>query len=366
MVQGTYRNCCLIIWMLAFSTFSLSPLSAAPPIVKVVLWGHKLHSHTHSYIHERFFRTFQYMGYPTYWFDDSDDISNFDFSHSLFITEGQVDRNIPIRFDCQYILHNCPDEKYRQLFEASICIEMQKYTDEVLTTPNLKKIAPCIYYDVAGKRVYFPWASDFLPYEIEKMKKLVGKKIKENTIYWIGTIGGKLYGNEDQINEFKRACDENNIEFKHLDPWSKGRSRAECTRMLTSAYLSPAIVGKWQQENGYIPCRIFINICCGQMGVTNSYRVYELFEKKIVYNPDCYQLFYAAKKREAAWTLENQHELMDFIKENHTYINRIKTLLEFMSLTNKQRQPKYARNSHPQEANGIVGKMEVAFNFLAH
>lgn len=81
---------------------------------KVVIWGHKLHSHTHSYIHQRFYRAFQYMKYIIYWFDDTDDVSNFDFSNTLFITEGQVDKNIPMRNDCYYMLHNVDQEKYKK------------------------------------------------------------------------------------------------------------------------------------------------------------------------------------------------------------------------------------------------------------
>ena len=322
------RKICLNIALF----LSMSSLFATPPIEKVVIWGHKLHSHTHSYIHERFFRAFQSMGYSTYWFDNSDDVSDFDFSHSLFLTEGQVDQEIPIRTDCRYILHNCTQKKYQQLLEASLAMFMQVYTDDVLNHTNCIQVSPCTYYDIDGKCVYIPWASDFLPDEIDELKSLIAHVQRENYVHWIGTIGGGRFGNEDQLNEFKRACLENQIPFFHNNPWNKGTSREECTTLFMNAYLAPAIVGRWQQEKGYIPCRIFINICCGQMGVTNSYRVYELFDKKITYNPDCYQLFYDAKNRQKTWTLQDQYELMDFIKEKHTYVNRIKTLLEFLEL----------------------------------
>jgi hypothetical protein len=315
-------------------------LMAAPPIEKVILWGHKLHSHTHSYIHERFFRAFEYLDYPTYWFDDNDDVSHFDFTHSLFITEGQVDQNIPLRFDCQYVLHHCDPVKYQPLVDSSLCVFMYKYTDEVKTIPNLMQIEPFIYYDIPGKSVYFPWASDYLPHEIDQLKEqVIKKKEKQSCIYWIGTIGDSNtpFGNSDEIYAFVKASAERNIEFVHFDPWSKGLDRQVCTTLLKSGYFSPAIVGKWQAEHGYIPCRIFISICCGQMGITNSYTTYELFNKKIVYNPDCYQLFYDAIERQKTWTPEDQIELMDFIKEKHTYLNRIHTLLDFMSLTNNPR-----------------------------
>ena len=43
----------------------------------------------------------------------------------------------------------------------------------------------------------------------------------------------------------------------------------------------------------------------------------------------CYQLFYDAKKRLETLKIEEIYELMDLVKEKHTYINRINTLLDF-------------------------------------
>ena len=45
-------------------------------IKQIVLWGHKLHTHTHSYIHYAFYKTFNHMGYKCLWLDDNDDVSS--------------------------------------------------------------------------------------------------------------------------------------------------------------------------------------------------------------------------------------------------------------------------------------------------
>lgn len=181
-----------------------------------------------------------------------------------------------------------------------------------------------------------PWASDFLPHEIEDMKhKLSDIWKKKNKIYWIGTIGDGLFGNINQIDSFRMACVENDIIFIHNDPWINGLDSEKCSDLISTSFMSPAIVGQWQQDKGYIPCRIFISITNGQMGITNSLRTYELFEKKIVYNSDTYQLFYDAKKKLDTWNLEDQYELMDIIKEKHTYINRIHVLLDLLNMTTK-------------------------------
>jgi hypothetical protein len=295
---------------------------------KVVIWGHKLHSHTHSYIHEAFFRAFQHLGYPTYWFDNQDNVSNFDFSNALFLTEGQVDQKIPLRHDAIYLIHNCVQDKYRAF--KWVCIQV--YTDDVLERTYLEKIEPCIYYDLAGKCIYMPWASHLLPHEIEQNKQNIKEFKKQKIVYWVGTVGKGSFGNFTEIDPFRTACRENGISFIAARATGTGIEEKEHQRMIATSYLAPTIVGEWQKKVGYIPCRIFKNISYGQWGITNSYRVYELFEKKIVYNSNPYQLFYDAEARIKTVTPEEMAELMDFVKTKHTYINRIETILHFLKL----------------------------------
>src|SRR5579862_4766105 len=278
---------------------------------KVVIWGHKLHTHTHSYVHNGFYNTFNYLGYLTYWFDDNDDVEDFDFTDTLFITEGQVDKNIPLRDDCQYMLHNCTDVKYRSLNKKNT-ITFQVFTDSIFSVPNLVKVDHCIYYDLAGRCIYMPWATDLLPHEIDAIKQTLPCPAHREA-YWIGTVGDGTFGNIHQLKPFIKACEENGIAFlikHHL-------SLSEHIAAIRTSFIAPAIVGKWQQEQGYIPCRIFKNISYGKMGVTNSKHVYELFDKKIVYNPDTYQLFYDAKKKMETMTLNELFELMDLVKAKH-------------------------------------------------
>lgn len=295
---------------------------------KVVIWGHKLHSHTHSYIHKGFYDGFKHLGYTTYWLDNQDDVSNFNFSNTLFLTEGQVDQNIPLREDGIYLTHNCSSKKYQGLKQACF----QVYTDDVLSRPNTIQADKFIYFSVINKTIYMPWATNLLPDQIEQIKKEVSLKKKKKEVYWIGTIGDGRFGNRTELDPFISACKENNISFTAPNPSAKGIPDDRHQKLITEAYLAPAIVGEWQKQVGYIPCRIFKNISYGQLGVTNSWHVYELFEHKIVYNPNTYQLFYDAQERLKTITIEEIYDLMDFVKTKHTYLNRIYTLLDFLSL----------------------------------
>jgi len=295
------------------------------PFSKVIIWGHKHHSSTHSYIHYSFDRTFRYLGYDTYWLDNNDNVHNIDFHNSLFITEGQVDQKIPLREDCRYILHNCELGKYKKLFDKNLCIILQVYSHDCLKRKETK-IDDCMHINGATRTIYLPWATDLLPLEIDEIKKQIPNRKKNNTIYWIGSIWDGIHGNRDKINNFEQACRQNGIQFKHLTSVNETENK----NLIAQSYMAPALQGKWQCDNGYIPCRIFKNISYGQMGITNSKAVYDLFNGKIVYNQDPYQLFYDAQKRLKDIDINEIYELMDFVKNKHTYINRIDHLLHFL------------------------------------
>ncbi len=326
-----------------FLSFFLLPLSLYSKqdiaFNKVVIWGWKMHSHTHSYIHYAFYKTFKHLGYDTYWFDNKDDLKDFDFDNALFITEGQVDQDIPLRDTSYYILHNCPDPKYNDLFDNKHVLLLKVYVHDVFTNghQDLQKLDDYTYCSMADNAVYMPWATDLLPHEIddvkERVKKSWGTK-KENMTYWIGSTGQGYQGPAPQLAPFIKACKANGIAFRvaKKQHWPGAMDPEENLNLIFKSYLAPAIQCQWQLDHGYIPCRIFKNISYGQLGITNSKTVYELFDKKIVYNENTEQLFYDAQERIKHLTLQELLDLMDFVKNKHTYINRISTLLEVFSL----------------------------------
>jgi len=286
-------------------------------IKKVVIWGHKLHSHTHSYVHNGFYRAFKHMGYDAYWFDNSDDISEFDFTGSLFITEGQVDEKIPLRDDCFYVTHNCYSDKYKS-FKGGV-MPLQVYTDDVLGY-GIPKVEEGVYYDGT---LYMSWATDLLPNEII----LEHPRDTPDTCWFIGSMGEGEFGNINELTPFKQACEDNGIKFCHASNISMEENRDK----IRDSYLAPAIVGRWQKEKGYIPCRIFKNISYGQIGLTNSAATKRLLGDHVIYSADEYDLFRLGEERlNSRNYIERLEEDMAFIRDNHTYINRINTILKFL------------------------------------
>jgi hypothetical protein len=289
---------------------------------KVIIWGHPLHSHTHSYIHWGFFKAFKHLGYEVHWVSTMKELDDIDLHNALFITEGQVDDEMPKRFDCYYILHNWDPQKYQELFSNNRCILLQVYTHDCLQYP-VEKIDDYIYCYEEQKIVFIPWATDLLPKEIDHAKNNIIVNKSSKIVNWIGTIGEGFFGNIYEIENFKKACFNNNIEFRHF----ANVTIEQNIGLIKSSYMAPALQGPFQCEKGYIPCRIFKNISYGQWGITNNKTVYDLFKGKIVYNADPYQLFYDAQKYINNAAINDLYELMDFVKNKHTYINRIEILL---------------------------------------
>ena len=302
---------------------------------QVVLWGHKLHSHTHSYIHWGFQRAFDYLGYKTLWLSAQDSLRGIDFSNSLFITEGQVDHNIPVRDDCFYIIHNCKPDKYRHLLKNGHAIILQVYTHDCLKR-NEPALDFCFHYDLNQPIIYMPWATDLLPHEIDEIKKNI-KPIQQRKplAAFIGTIAGGMHGNQPQIDQFKRACAEHGITFNYGGVNNK--SMEANIALIQGAQLAPAIQGEWQCKNGYIPCRIFKNISYGAMGITNNETVYKLFDEKIMYDANPYKMGKKAIQALSNCSHDQLFELMDVVRDKHTYLDRIERLFNFFEIVKKNK-----------------------------
>lgn len=289
---------------------------------KIIIWGHKLHSHTHSYIHGGFYKAFKHLGYDTYWLDNEDDIENFNFDNSLFLTEGQEFEKIPHIDSCFYILHNVDGKQHQDIsINKKISIQVLVNSSKIY-----KKYNDYEYYlEYPGNGLFLPWATDLLPHEIDENISSLEKVELEDKCSFIGM-------RVEPWNTLARICEKNDIEFIHyggtFDKNSeRNKSFEENQKMIKTSIIAPSIQYDWQIENGYIPCRIFKNISYGKMGMTNNNHVNELFDNRLVFDTDIEKLVEKGlefEKREDKF--EILKELMIEVRDNHTYLQRI----EFM------------------------------------
>jgi hypothetical protein len=291
---------------------------------KVIIWGYKLHSHTHSYVHNGYYKAFKKMGYETYWFDDNDDVSGFNFENCIFLTIGTQENRIPLNKTSFYILHHIKDmTKY---LEAGInYVNLGNYLsscDNGISSNHpensvIKMGGECCFWDEKTRTIYQPWATDLTPDEID-LDSALRYNPDNSVINFIGTIGENVH----QINQFKsslpigktlniisRQSDENNI------------------LLIRNSLLSFDIRNDWHVECGYLPCRIFKNISYGRLTGTNSLNVKKVFGEHVIYEPNLTLLYDKIMEAEEKANLDDIKAAMDFVKNNHTFINRINNLL---------------------------------------
>ena len=295
---------------------------------KVIIWGHKLHSHTHSYIHNAYYKAFKFLGFETYWLDKNDDISNLNFDNCIFFTEDQVQHTIPLNKNSFYILHHCKLDKY--IDNGLKYINLCNYVNDCqlgksynYENSNVEKINYYTYYDSVNKALYQPWATDLFPEQIANSFIKLNKNL--NNIYYIGSIWQE---NIKEIEDFNRACIENNKQIVSITNVDDETNK----KLINESYISPDIRCKGHREAGYIPCRIFKNLSYGHIPATNSIYVRDFFGmNSLPYASNCYDLFKVNEDFiNTDENLENSKFLLSEIKNNHTYITRVNSLLNFV------------------------------------
>ena len=323
---------------------------------KIIIWGHPLYSHTHSYVNYGYERAFKKLGYTTFWFHDNDFPKDFDYSNSLFFTEGYADQNIPINNSSIYVVHCCrnPEKYYGQvnrlidlrfnylflndcnynyILDESKCVKISDatYYEKLIDTSSITK-----YKDspisMNWEAIYTTWATDLLPEEINFDWKNLER---EKKIYYSASISNT---NEKEVHKFKAESEKNGILFTTFDPWSNPYSMEENRARIQKSFIMPDIRGSGMRYTNYgldngcnhkligtIPCRIFKTISYGQLGGTNSKRIYDFFDHVVIYDDDESKLFHKMlEKKDDKQLIQKQMEL---VKEKHTYINRAKDLL---------------------------------------
>ncbi len=294
-----------------------------------IVYGCGIGEHTNSYVYHGFHKAFKAMGFNSYWLNDNSDVSGIDFSNSLFFTEWQHCKNMLKRKDCKYILHNCDPKDY----EGLDYLHLQTFNDfckQGTCTWHKhgvpERINDYTYYLKGPKEertLFQPWATDLLSSEIN-LHDAEYKRTNES--HFIGSLGDGIYGNINEINGFKRACEENNIKFVHNQVHSC--SFEENRELIKKSYLAPSIHGTEQVRVGLPTCRVFKNISYGALGGTNCEASARIFDGNMIYNQDPYQLFYDMQKEMNNY--KRIKNMMQIVRDKHTYINRVESILEVL------------------------------------
>lgn len=284
---------------------------------KVVIYGHKLHSHTHSYIHEAFYNAFCNKGFETIWIDEADDLEKYDFSKSIFLTEGQVINKMPIRDDCKYLLHYVDKQKVQQLgIKQENILNFRFFENSAICH---EKVNDFTFYDSKKRELWMPWAATLFPNQIDRCSEKLFNP-HETNVNFIGSIWDV---NKDYIELFQKSCKKNNKKFI----WKRLLNDKEYYYYTAKSYVTVDFRGKVHLDIGYLPCRIFKSLSFGIIPGTNSKFVKEAFGDFVYYNNDVDKLLEGTAELWGSKTKKEIRQAMDFVKDKHTYLNRIEDML---------------------------------------
>lgn len=306
------------------------------PFRKVIIWGHKpqakrsrFHTsarrHTHSYIHEGFFRAFQFLGFETHWLDDDSSVGGVDFSDCLFLSEDQVDIQIPLDRRATYVIHHSSKSKYDEI--GAKLLHLNNFTTEIENTespvfggPRLEVLDEVTYFDSNSRRLFQPWATDLLPPEIDS-RILIPYRPETPYVNYVGTF--KHDNLSTEASKFRRTIRHSGRSFRVFSAVDNLTSR----HLVENSLISIDLRGDWHQEVGYIPCRIWKSLSYGKFIGSNSMKLEKIFGQRIAF-AKTEDLFLTTIHGYMQVSPVDMAETVAWIRQHHTFANRATRILD--------------------------------------
>lgn len=293
---------------------------------KVIIYGYKLYTHTHSYVHYGFYKAFKHLGFDVHWVSETDQIGLEFYKNSLII----LSKNKPVPYDQQdgfpsslfhdsslYWAHGIDPILFAKFgVNRDRVVNFQNYT---LDSESFEKIGPLNYWDQQTRTLYQAWGTHRLSSEIASEVPSFTTPDMKN-VNFIGT----LYENHKYlISEFaKIAKSRAGIDTRICQkvPLEDQRS------LIKSSFLCPDFRSDWHLQVGYIPQRIMENISFGRVPGTNSPLVKRALSDFVIFGGCMDTLFenLLLSDSKAKFDLAGA---MDYVARNFTFEKKISLLL---------------------------------------
>ena len=296
---------------------------------KVVIWGLRRWWHSHRFIHQGFFQTFRYLRIPVVWTDFSDDpgiIEPGDF----VITSNAYGRGIPrdttlapLRNGAFYCFHGYAHSGYdgddrlpRHEIDRAHSLNLEVYTDRAKLASH--QWDTVTHFDKPSKTLYQPWGTNL---SAERFRAPVTPR--SPFVFWVGAIWNNdlNQGNRAEIAELRSVLRHRSLRFVHLKFIPDWVSIAAIRR----SRVAPAIAGRWQVENNYLPCRMFKNISYGQVGISNVPQFCDIYRNCTIPGRSISELIDNALSLSSKDVVEVVKAQQKITRE-HTYVQKIRNI----------------------------------------
>jgi hypothetical protein len=232
---------------------------------RVVIWGLKNRRHSHRYIHQSFFDSFQRLGYETVWVDDKAANQKYLEGSNLVFSVHIASEHIVWTPTNHYVLHNYERQEF--VGQPNV-LNLQVFTRASTGSSVDESIAT---YDSNSKTLFQPWG---ISEAVSEWK--VPTKYKSDVEFWIGAIWNNSLnqGNAPIMAQYVEALQNHGIKLRRIGGTrsisKSGINAMKALRIVNHSPIGSAIVGDWQRENQYVPCRLFKNIAAGHLPTSNA------------------------------------------------------------------------------------------------
>ncbi len=232
---------------------------------EIIVWGLKTKRHSHRFIHQGFYENFYGLADSVEWLDDSPRINLSPFKKRLIFASGMASKHLPILPNTDYVLHNV-HLSHAQEFAAEVLnsrvLRLQVYTNTA--TGTLISSLPNVKFDKEISTLFQPWGTPLIN---NNWLRIIEKNTGQ-TEYWVGSIWNNKagQGNLEAVGRYKEALAAHGFRFRRIGGsrlTRSGLSETKAAEYLRTSPVGAAIVGDWQSNHGYVPCRLFKNIAAG-------------------------------------------------------------------------------------------------------
>jgi len=283
-------------------------------IETVVIFGKELY-HSDGYVNFGFYNAFLEMGYDTYWISENnlDEIEGIE-NNTMFIVNDILNNEvIPLNKTNYYVILKSNGYHFRSmdknrvhLLEYSTDLDLSRYT----------KIEDYTYEFRRKRMIVMPYASIATPTQIiDNLKNFIDKKDREDKIVLARNYDNNIQNDIINANSKRLVIKKLLLLDNEVDLIRKVK--------LSCCFTS---------NKNKIDHKTLTHIAYGTMCITDSLLTNNLLKNKLCYLEDtstldsvCDSYFESIKKEEL-------FDLIEYIVNNHTFINRIRTLLNYFGI----------------------------------
>ena len=256
---------------------SIADLNRQLGVKRIVIWGlRSVYNDSYRFIQGGFYLTLKKLNIPTIWIDDAPENTNQIQIGDLIFAANRSMQYLPILAGVKYCLHNL-ERRFVESLDKKDCVLLQtlikeRYVSEAQKNSGANAILDgAANYDVSSNVLHQSWGAPLLPREFFAPKKLLYKKSE----YFVGTIWENELGqgNSTVIPVYKNELQKRGIRFLHV----QGAPELFNPLYVRHSAVGAAIVGNWQREMGYTPCRLFKAVSFGRLGLINSMNSFEAY-----------------------------------------------------------------------------------------